>query len=313
MTQSNNKRYDLIIVGAGPAGLEAALQAKKKGLSYLLLDKDDAGSLIKNTMGNKRFLHVYGRNKAFLSGALPFPDYCYGEELVAGWRQISSDINLRKGVTVQSAKKEGDVFVVDVSGEVLECKNLLVSSGTFDLHRELNVPGEKNNSKVQYSLDYYNDYAGKNIIVVGGGNSAAETAIYCAPSNNVTIPVRKDVLADAVTEINKNDVLKFSGEGKINLLFNSEVKKITEDKVMAQVGNETKEFSYDLLFVHIGFVSPADFLFKMGVPIDNLKPVFDKTTFETSISGLYVAGSITGADSIIESANQGYEVIKNLK
>jgi thioredoxin reductase (NADPH) len=299
MPQRDTKCHDLIIVGAGPAGLEAALQAKARGLSYLLFDKDDAGALIKNTLANKRFLHIYGRNTAFLKGALPFPDYCMGEELVAEWRKVAEGLELKKGVNVLSAKKDGGEFLVETDELIYRSKNLLVSSGIFEEHRKLEVEGEKGNAKVLYALDYYNDYSGKNILIIGGGNSAAEAALYCAPNNRVIMLVREADLASSVTDINRSDLLKFASEGKINLRFNSTVEKIDESKIYVKKDGAREEYDYDIIFALIGFVSPADFLAKMGVPAKEAE----------SVPGLYLAGSLTGADSIIESANQGFDAV----
>ena len=313
MTQPEGKRYDLVIVGAGPAGVEAALQAKKKGIAYILIDKDDVGSLIKNTMGNKRFLQIYGRNTAFVSGLLPFPDHCLGNDLIGEWQRALIDHSVSLGEDVISTRKEGGDFVIETSKGSYHSANVLITSGTFERHRELQVLGEKSNPNILYVLDYYNDYEGKNIVIVGGGNSAVETANYCAPTNKVTMLVRKDKLTDSVTDNNRKDLMDYVTDGKVELVFSADIEKLNDQRIFARVAGVTKEYPYDLVFVHIGFVSPADFLQKMAVPIEDGKPVFNKESFETSVPGLYVAGSLTGADSIIESANQSYEVVKRIK
>ncbi len=304
--------YDLVIVGAGPAGLEAALQAQNAGLSYILFDQETAGSLIENTMANKKFLHVYGRNTATLKGVLPFPDRLKGGELVTLWKEAAKSLSFKPHAKIHTVKKSGDTFTVEADAETYAAKHVLLTSGTFEKHRTLDVPGEINNPKVLYTLDYYEEYAGKNVVVVGGGNSALETAIHLADHNAVTLVIRKPAFAESAAQNNLDAVTKLTEEKRLMTHFESTVEKISEMDVSLQTPSGGVAIPYDLLFIHAGFVQPSEFLVSLGIEVRDGKAVFNDSSFETRVPGLFIAGALTGADSVIESANQAYEIVRSL-
>ncbi|MBI5138331.1 MAG: NAD(P)/FAD-dependent oxidoreductase [Candidatus Vogelbacteria bacterium] len=324
---SNDNIYDIVIVGGGPAGIEGALQAKKTGLSYMLIEKTYPGSLIIDTMAEKKFYHVYGRNTATLKGALTFPDRITGKELVTLWQKQAETLNVKID-TVLRIQKEGDTFVVKTpTTHVLpvytspacveyKARRVLLTSGTFENPRKLHVPGEEGHPNIFYALDYYNDYSNKTIIVVGGGNSALETAIYHGEQNKIVLIVRKDHFTDSVTEKNKAEVGAMVGEEKVEICWQSKVEAITGNSATINKSGMTHQLPFDYMFVHAGYEKPLEFLKSAGIEIEESigggKPKFDEN-FETNVQGLYIAGSLTGADSVIESANQAYTIVNNLK
>ncbi len=297
--------YDIVIVGAGPAGLEAALQAQLIGKTYLLLEAEAAGSLIWNTMAEKKFLHVYGRNTATLRGALPFPDRLLGRELVALWREEVQKLSYKEGVKVERITKTGDVFRLESQHETFRGKQVILTSGTFENHRTLGVPGEEHNPNLFYTYDYYQDYHDKTALVVGGGNSALETAINLADFNKVTLIVRKPAFAANVAQNNLDTVTDLIAAEKVTVRFETELASIGEKDATLKNG---EPLPYDLLFVHAGFVQPAEFLESLGIEVREGKAVFNEK-FETRVPGLSIAGSLTGADSVIESANQAFAIV----
>lgn len=303
--------YNLIIIGAGPAGLEAAIQAEKAGLNYLLLDQKTAGFLIEDTMAEKKFLHVYGRNTATLRGDLPFPDRLKGQELVDIWKKRAETLTFKPHTKVLSVTKNGDQFTVATEKETFIGERILLTSGTFENPRKLGVPGENNNPNLFYTMDYYQDYENKNVIVVGGGNSALETAIHLADQNTVTLVIRKDAIANNVADNNRHSMEELVAEKKLTVLFNTTTKSLTEtEATLLRNGLETT-LPYDLFFVHAGFEQPTEFLRGMGIEIKDNKPVFNDQ-YETNVPKLYIAGALTGADSVIESANQSLDIVTRL-
>ncbi len=314
-TPSSSKIIDLAIIGAGPAGVEAALQAAKRGISYILFEKDSVGALIANTMAAKKFYHVYGRNTAVLKGDLAFPDRMLGLEIVELWRKQAEALSCEMGAELRSLVREGDHFIVETSRGHFEAKQVLLTSGTFESPRRLNVPGEEGNSHVRYRYDYYEDYNDADIIVVGGGNSAVETALYLAPNNRVTLIVRKPALATTVTDKNRLELEDLVREGKLVVHYESTVLSLDAATARVSVAGAEKALPYAMLFVHIGFDKPDQFLKNLGVELreslGGFMPVFNEK-FETNVPGLFIAGALTGADSVIESANQAYDIVHSL-
>lgn len=304
--------YDLLIIGAGPAGIEAALQAAGRGLSYLLIDKFDAGALIEQTMANKKFYQIYGRNTATMRGSLAFPDRAKGYELVALWKEQVAPLAFHKGESLRSITRSGqEPFVATTTKDQYQARYILLTSGTFEHHKTLQVEGEEGNPKVHYTLDYYQDYRDQKVVVVGGGNTALETAIYCGDANNVTLLVRRDRFTDSSTEANQMAIRELVQKGTLRVVYNAAVAQITPDEVKVQTSQDLLALPYDLLFVHIGFEKPTDFLASLGLEVHSGEPVLNEQ-FESNIPGLYIAGALTGSDSIVECANQTYQVVHQL-
>lgn len=301
--------YDVVIVGAGPAGVEAALQSKAAGLSYVLLDRDIAGSLIERTMAHKRFFHAYGRNTAKPIGLIDFPDHCLGHELVACWHKQLEGMNYIQAIEVRGIKKEDGLFRVETNQDLYQGKHVVLSSGTFQTPRTLGVPGEEGNMKVVHQFDYGHDYGSGPFVVVGGGNSALEAAIELGFDEPVTLVVRKDAFRESVTDNNKDELQDLIDDGKVTVVWSANVTEVREDQVLLDTGT-LLPFSY--LFVHVGFHQPTAFLSSCGIQIQNDLPVFDED-FQSNVPGLYIAGSLTGADSVIESANQAHHIITTLR
>lgn len=304
--------YDLMIIGAGPTGIEAALQAAGRGLTYLLIDKFDAGALIEQTMANKKFYQIYGRNTETLRGSLAFPDRAKGYELVALWKQQVAPLSFHKNESLKTITRSGsEPFVVTTTKGHYQTRSVVLTSGTFEHHKTLQVEGEQGNPNVHYTLDYYQDYQNKQVVVVGGGNTALETAIYCGDNNKVTLLVRRDRFTESATEANQMAIRELVQKGTLRVVYHAAVTKILRSEVAAQTPQGPLTVPYDLLFVHIGFERPSDFLASLGLEVRSGEPVYNER-FESNIPGLYIAGALTGSDSIVECANQTYQIVHQL-
>ncbi|PIR45269.1 MAG: hypothetical protein COV10_00070 [Candidatus Vogelbacteria bacterium CG10_big_fil_rev_8_21_14_0_10_51_16] len=315
--QTLAKTYDLVIIGAGPAGLEAALQAKRLEINYLLLEKSAVGSLIFDTMAEKKFYHEYGRNTAKLKGALTFPDRLTGADLVRLWRTQAEQERLVLIIdTVQTIGNTDGLFTIKTVTQTYQSRNVILTSGTFENPRKLHIPGEADNPKVAYATDYYGEYQNKEIIVVGGGNSALETALEYCEQNHITLLVRKNHFAETATERNKKDLETAVTAGQVRVRYETVLSEIKQASVVVIHQNGVQEeLPFDHIFIHAGYEKPLDFLHACGIEVEESlgggKPKFDEH-FETNVPGLFIAGGLTGADSVIESANQSFEIVHHL-
>lgn len=306
-------RYDLCIIGAGPAGLEAALQAKRAGLSFLLVERYDAGSYIDKTMRNKKFYHVYGTNTAPHRGLIEFPDRAKGYELVRLWKGQARPLPFKPNTNVVSVQKAGEGFRVETSAGTVESRAVILTSGTFENHKRLGLANETDLPNVHDEYDYYTEYEDERIVVVGGGNSALETAVGVAENglNKVLLVVRKPEFHASVTQNNRDAVADLRARKLVTPVFQAAVTAIGADELTMVVDGVPEQLPYDRMFIQIGFEQPTDFLGRVGVALKDGLPVFDGK-FESNVPGLYIAGALTGADSVIEACDQAMAIVARL-
>jgi len=258
---------DVAIVGAGPAGLSAALTAKDSNLSYAVFEKESdlGGSL----------LH-YPRRKMVLTqpfelppwGRLEREEYKKEELLEIFKRMVSqTELDLRFGEAVEDVRHEEGLFRLRSStGSELRARRVLLALGRRGSPRKLGVQGEEL-PKVMYRLIDAQSYRGERILVVGGGDSAAEAAIGLArqSGNQITLSYRKEKL---VRLKNKNLLAleQLVDRGRVELLLSSTVERIGSSKVALQDGHgETLEIENDYVFVFAGGVPPFGFLQQIGI------------------------------------------------
>lgn len=259
--------YDLIIVGAGPAGISATLAAKKFNLNVLVLEQDTLGGTVftfpraKIVMTSPMDLPLYGKVKLHETSKT---------QLLELWHTVLSkhDIQIRENSKVETITRDVEIFNVETNnGESYTAKSILLAIGRRGTPRKLNVPGE-NSEKVAYRLLEPEQISDKKILIVGGGDSAIESALLLAEHNKVTISYRSNTFSrlKPKNSIAINNAIK---DNLIDVLFGSNVVEIEPDEVLYSKDDSKEVFKLvnDLVFIFAGGELPTQFLKKIGIEI----------------------------------------------
>jgi NosR/NirI family transcriptional regulator, nitrous oxide reductase regulator len=261
--------YDIVIVGAGAAGLSCALEAKKHHLNYIVLESTRVANTVVNFPKGK---HIFAEPKQLVyKSALPVVAATKEETLEAWYKVVREEkLNIREGFPVKNVKKQGEYLfdVVLENGDILKGKRVILAIGKAGQSRKLGVPGE-NLPKVTTILRDPAEFENQNLLVVGGGDSAVEAACALAEhGNNVTISYRKGEFS-RIKEGNAEKIAQYQAEGKLKILFKSEIKEITEFSVRIKTQNGEKEIDNDMVFTLLGSELPYDLLKRLGLNIHN--------------------------------------------
>ena len=258
---------DLIIIGAGPAGISASLTAKKHGLKFLTLEQDTLGGTVfsfprsKIVMTAPMELPLYGKVKLFDTSKT---------ELLDLWNEALSknDISIKEKTKVEEIiSHNGHFKVTSIKGEVFEAQNVLLAIGRRGSPRKLNVPGELS-EKVAYRLLEPELISKKEIVVVGGGDSAVEAALSLCDENNVLLSYRKDKF-NRIKPKNRDKLKAAIEQQKLEIKYNSNVTEIKDECILIkQDENKIEELKNDMVYIFAGGELPTDFLQKAGVQIN---------------------------------------------
>jgi thioredoxin reductase (NADPH) len=265
--KNHTATYDLIIVGSGPAGISGSLTARKHNLNLMLLDQDTLGGAVysfprqKIVMTSPMDLSLYGKVKLFETSK---------PELLKLWRTAlkQNNITVYENSKVESVVPEGEVIkVTTLRGEEFTAAAVLLAIGRRGTPRKLNIPGE-DKEKVAYRLLEPEELSGKNIIVVGGGDSAIESAILLAGQNNVTLSYRSEVFS-RIKPRNSHAIKEAVESGKLQLLLKSNLVSIEDEfvNIMTADGGEPVKLKNDLVYIFAGGELPTQLLEKAGIKI----------------------------------------------
>lgn len=257
--------YDVLIVGAGPAGISASLRAIEKKLNYVTVDEGEIGGTVAK----------YPRQKMVMTSPVEFPMYgkfkkteLSKEELLEFWKKVlqRSDFKFRKGEKVEDIQKgpDGAFTVVTKQGQY-RSHAVILALGRTGSPRKLGVKGE-DLPKVMYRLIEADHYVNKRILVVGGGDSAIEAAMGLAHQvgNRVTLSYRKESFT-RIKERNAQRMADCMRTKKVDVLFNSMPVEFKPDSVVLDVSGERREIPNDYVWIFAGGEPPTAFLKKIGV------------------------------------------------
>jgi thioredoxin reductase len=257
--------YDVVIVGSGPAGLSAGLEALSAGLRYVVLEQ---GTLVDT-------VRKYPRHKLLLAEPTGIP--LYGdlwiadgskESLIRVWESVVSRAGLQvhTGQCVERMDREASLFLLHTAaGAVYRSRRVVLAMGRRGTPRRLGVPGEEL-GKVVYDIAEMEDFAGRRLLVVGGGDSAVESALGLArqAGTTVTLSYRGDALT-RIKDRNREKLDAAVAAGRVNLLFRSHVREIREDLVLLECDSGPRLLPNDDVIVRIGGEAPVALLERIGV------------------------------------------------
>jgi thioredoxin reductase len=265
--KGTSKQLDILIVGAGPAGIAATLAAKEENLRYLTIEQDSLGGTVAHFPRGKIVMTTPATLP--IVGKMNFREVSK-ESLLEFWNDVidRSGIEINFNERVDSINPDNDGFIVTTSKAEYSTKCVLLAIGRRGTPRKLGVPGEES-SKVVYRLIDPEQYRKHKVLVVGGGDSALEAAASIAeqPDTHVSISYRSESFSRAKQK-NRNRVADLSAAGKLNVLMSSNVKKISENSVDIEYQGNIVTIDNDAVIICAGGVLPTPFLKNSGIKVE---------------------------------------------
>lgn len=314
LKSSNNQQtevYDVIIIGAGAAGLSAALQAKKENLKYTVLEATRIANTIVNFPSGKL---IFDEPTNLTSPSTLPITLATKEETLASWSKLleKEKLSIYEGMKVQDICKNsnGTFEVIIENHPSLFARNIILAIGQSANSRKLNIKGE-NLSKVSNKLYSPLDYQNKNILVIGGGDSAIETALALADTGNKVILSYRQEKFFRLKQANAAKIAQYIKQNKLKVIFNSQVKEISDQEVVLRVGKEDITLPNDIVFKMIGSELPYGFLEKIGIKIENSWTLTRLLFYSLSIfifTLVYFGKHLTGS-SLLQQSGQLIEWI----
>ena len=262
-----NTKYDVVIIGAGPAGISATLEAAKRRLKFVTLEQDTLGGTVSNfprakvVMTSPMELPLYGKLKLIETSK---------SELIGIWTDVLSknNITINQQEKVEKIEKQDEIFLVQTNKGHYTTKSVLLAIGRRGSPRKLGVPGEEK-EKVAYKLLEPEMIHNQKILVVGGGDSAIENAILLADEKNeVSLSYRSDSFSRLKPK-NLERINNVARSGKVKVILNSEVSEILDNSVILKLKNspEPNVIENDLVYIFAGGFLPTKFLENIGIKI----------------------------------------------
>ena len=292
---------DLLVVGAGPCGIAVGVAARKHGLSCRLIDR---GALTQGMIEHPTYVTYFSGPEKLEVGDVPFTtagDKPTRREALRYYRRVVAfyDLDVLQYHDVRSIEREGDLFVVTSVNRmgvevVVRARNIVIATGYYDNPRRLDVPGA-DLPKVSYYFTEPYPYFQQDIIVVGGGNSAADAALLCwREGARVTLVHLLDELDKGVKPWVRPDIDNRIAEGSIPAFWHHRIREIRPSEVEIEnvVTGERQILPNDWVLAMIGYVPSPGLLTSLEVDINELTgiPNHDPATMKTNASGVYVAG-----------------------
>ena len=293
------EHFRVVIIGGGPIGIACGLEAKKRGLSYVILEK---GPIVNSLFNYPQNMQFFSSSEKLEIDNIPFISTeakPKRNEALEYYRRIvtSNNLNIRLFEKVDKVEKTENGFSIASSKNSYTADKVIVATGFYDLPNKLNIPGE-NLSKIAHYYDDPHFYASQKLAVVGASNSAIDAALECwRKGAEVTLVIRGDEVGPRVKYWVRPDIINRIEEGSIKAYYNSTLKEVRQNEIVIDTPEGAITLDNDFVLALTGYMPNFNFLTQMGIALsddDKKLPQYDPETMETNVSGIYLAGVICG-------------------
>jgi thioredoxin reductase (NADPH) len=291
--------FDVVIIGGGPIGIACGLEAKKQGLTYVIIEK---GPIVNSLFNYPINMQFFSSSEKLEIDDIPFISKeakPKRNEALEYYRRIvtSNQLNIHLFEKVLNVEQKAASFNIKTDKDTYKAKYVIVATGFYDLPNKIHVPGE-DLPKVSH---YYKDphfYASQKLAVVGASNSAIDAALECwRKGAEVTLIIRGPEVGQRVKYWVRPDIVNRIEEGSIKAYYNATVKEITESEIVVNTPQGEVTLANDFVLALTGYMPNFDFLEKLGIQLSEdgkRLPTYDPETMETNVPGLFLAGVICG-------------------
>ncbi|MHB1180119.1 MAG: YpdA family putative bacillithiol disulfide reductase [Daejeonella sp.] len=292
-------QFDILIIGGGPIGLSCAIEAQKAGLSYVIIEK---GCLVNSLYNYPANMTFFSTSEKLEIGDVPFVSNNIKPtraEALEYYRRVADkyQVNIRLFEKVDHVKKHTGQYVIQTDRSEYTAKNIIISTGFYDLPNLMNIPGEEL-PKVKH---YYQDphfYAKQKVVVVGANNSSVDAALETYRKGaEVTMVIREAQIGERVKYWVRPDIVNRISEGSIKAYFNANLTAVRAHEVDIKGSEGRITIPNDFVLAMTGYQPDFSFLEKLGIKLsdDTLQlPEHNSETMETNMKGIYLAGVICG-------------------
>ena len=317
---ANKKPYDLIIIGAGPIGINCAIKASAAGLHYLLIEK---GVLVNSLFNFPKNMTFFSTSGLLEIGGVPFIshyDKPTRRESLEYFRRVAEswDLDINYYEEVLGMEKAANLYHIKTSKNEYRTHSVIVATGFFDTAVKMNIPGE-DLPKVKHYYDEPHHYIKQKVVVVGSSNSACDVALETYYKGaEVTMIIREASIGQRVKYWIKPNIENRIKEGSIKAYFNSNILEIRPNEVLFRTPQGEMTIENDFVLAMTGYKPNYDFLEKIGLQFsddEQRKPIHNPETLETNLANVYVAGVIISgmytSKLFIENARIHADIIVN--
>lgn len=291
---------DCIIIGAGPCGLSAAIEMQDRGLSVEVIEKGNIVEAIYQYPTHQTF---FSSSEKLEIGGVPFINKELKprrQDALVYYREVvrRKEITIRPFETVQHVRPIRDGFDVTSirNGQTVtrEARSIVLATGYYGLPNKMNVPGEELPHVFHYFKEGHPFY-GQEVVVVGGKNSSVDAVIELEKAGaRVTMLYRGEAYSPSIKPWVLPNFEALVRAEKVKMIFDATIEEITETNVVYSIGDEQLTVKADFVFAMTGYTPDVGLFADAGIEIDPETgiPVFDETTMESNVTGIYIAGVV---------------------